>query len=204
MGFLNKKPIIKSEGFHPIELNEDNVQAIFNRCLATDNTTEHIKSELYHKEWDYLKDSDLTEELTEELNEKLWYTGSDHLIIFDKKALLNNLKNIRYLYGQLIAVHQDTNSIHTDEDSSSSVMKNYQGKIWTIKKVLFCNFSIWALVPTPFIGLPEEETLASSIKSRPPSPRKTPTSRRGGRPTRASGRTDSIVRVCTIELGGLP
>ena len=28
MGFLNKKPIIKSEGFHPIELNEDNVQAM--------------------------------------------------------------------------------------------------------------------------------------------------------------------------------
>ena len=32
MGFLNKKPIIKTEGFHPIDLNEDNVQAIFNRC----------------------------------------------------------------------------------------------------------------------------------------------------------------------------
>lgn len=32
MGFLNKKPIIKTEGFHPIDLNEDNVQAIFHRC----------------------------------------------------------------------------------------------------------------------------------------------------------------------------
>lgn len=131
---------IEEQGFRPIDLNEGNVQAIFNRCLATDNTTEHIKSELYHKEWDYLKDSDLTEELTEELNEKLWYTGSDHLIIFDKKALLNNLKNIRYLYGQLIAVHRDTNSIHTDEDSNSSVMKNYQGKIWTIKKSTLLQF----------------------------------------------------------------
>ena len=38
MGFLNKKPIIKTEGFHPIDLNEDNVQAIFNRCLAVDDT----------------------------------------------------------------------------------------------------------------------------------------------------------------------
>ena len=46
MGFLNKKPIMKTEGFHPIDLNEDNVQAIFNRCLATDSTTEHIKSVL--------------------------------------------------------------------------------------------------------------------------------------------------------------
>ena len=38
MGFLNKKPIIKAEDFHPIDLNEDNVQAIFNRCLKTDET----------------------------------------------------------------------------------------------------------------------------------------------------------------------
>ena len=140
MGFLNKKPIMKTEGFHPIDLNEDNVQAIFNRCLATDSTTEHIKSVLYHKEWDYLTDSDLTEELMEELNEKLWYTGRDHLILFDKKALLDNLKNIRYLYGQLIAVHQDTNSIHTVEDSDSSVMKNYQGKIWTMNKGTLLQF----------------------------------------------------------------
>ena len=80
-------------------------------------------------ERDYLTDSDLTEELIKELNEKLWYTGSDHFILFDKNALLDNLKNIRYLYGQLIAVHRDTNSIHTDEDSDSSVMKNYQSKI---------------------------------------------------------------------------
>lgn len=122
------------------ELTEANVQAIFNRCLATDNTTEHVKSLLYHKEWDYLKDSDLTEELTEELNEKLWYTGSDHLILFDKKALLDNLKSIRYLYGQLIAVHWDTNSIHTDEDSDSPVMKNYQGKIWTMNKGVLLQF----------------------------------------------------------------
>ena len=144
MGFLNKKTIIKTEGFHPIDLNEDNVQAIFERCLATDSTTEHIKSVLYHEEWDYLKDSDLTEELVKELvkelNEKLWYTGSDHLILFDKKALLDNLKNIRYLYGQLIAVHWDTNSIHTDEDSDSPVMKNYQGKIWTMNKGTLLQF----------------------------------------------------------------
>ena len=32
MGFLNKKPVIRQEGFHPLELNEDNVRAIFNRC----------------------------------------------------------------------------------------------------------------------------------------------------------------------------
>ena len=40
MGFLNKKPVMKQQGFHPIDLNEDNVQAIFNRCLATKDSTE--------------------------------------------------------------------------------------------------------------------------------------------------------------------
>ena len=33
VGFLNKKPIIKAEGFHPIDLNEDNVQAIFDQKI---------------------------------------------------------------------------------------------------------------------------------------------------------------------------
>ena len=42
MGFLNKKPIMKTEGFHPIDLNEDNVQAIFERCLITEQTTDTI------------------------------------------------------------------------------------------------------------------------------------------------------------------
>ena len=131
---------IEEQDFRPIDLNEDNVRAIFERCLAGDSTTEYIKSVLYHKERDYLTDSDLTEELTKELNEKLWYTRSDHLILFDKNALLDNLKNIRYLYGQLIAVHRDTNSIHTDEDSDSSVMKNYQSKIWTMNKGTLLQF----------------------------------------------------------------
>ena len=53
MGFLNKKPIIKSEGFRPLELNEDNVQALFNRCLKTDETKEIEYSYLFKKEFGY-------------------------------------------------------------------------------------------------------------------------------------------------------
>ena len=40
VGFLNKKPVIKQEGFQPLELNEDNVQAIFHRCIAKEGTPE--------------------------------------------------------------------------------------------------------------------------------------------------------------------
>ena len=50
MGFLNKKPIIKTESFQPLELNEDNVQAIFNRCLATKDSVDFIGATLFTKE----------------------------------------------------------------------------------------------------------------------------------------------------------
>ena len=57
MGFLNKKPIVKTEGFQPIDLNEDNVQAIFNRCLAEDGTAETTASSLYFSSLGWEKDS---------------------------------------------------------------------------------------------------------------------------------------------------
>ena len=57
MGFLNKKPVIRQEGFHPLELNEDNVRAIFERCLATKDTPEADEqlSILFKKSWDMRK-----------------------------------------------------------------------------------------------------------------------------------------------------
>ena len=115
-----KKVTERHKGFEPLELNEGNVQTIFNRCLAGDNTTEYIKSVLYQKEHGYAEDS--------------------NPILFDKEALLDNLKNIRYLYGQLITVHLKTNTINTDEDNRSCVMKNYQGKIWTTNKGTILRF----------------------------------------------------------------
>ena len=57
MGFLNKKPIIKAEGFHPIDLNEGNVQAIFERCLATKESTETNGIILFRKSKGYSEDS---------------------------------------------------------------------------------------------------------------------------------------------------
>ena len=55
MGFLNKKPIIKTEGFQPLELNEGNVQAIFNRCLATKDSVDFIGATLFTKETGFQK-----------------------------------------------------------------------------------------------------------------------------------------------------
>ena len=85
MGFLNKKPIIRQEGFHPLELNEDNVRAIFERCLAKETSLEKKSSILFYREFGYEKD--------------------DIGIVFDKTALHTNRKSIEYLYGQLAVTH---------------------------------------------------------------------------------------------------
>ena len=65
---------MKISGFKPIELTEGNVQAIFNRCLATESTTEYIKSILQQVASGHQQDS--------------------NPILFDKKKLLENLKFI--------------------------------------------------------------------------------------------------------------
>ena len=57
MGFLNKKPVIRQEGFHPLELNEDNVRAIFERCLATDDTKNLTAPILFALKNGYSEDS---------------------------------------------------------------------------------------------------------------------------------------------------
>ena len=85
MGFLNKKPVIWQEGFQPLELNEDNVRAIFERCLAKETSLEKTSSILFYREFGYEKD--------------------DIGIVFDKTALHTNRKSIEYLYGQLAVTH---------------------------------------------------------------------------------------------------
>lgn len=67
------------------DLNEGNVQAIFSRCLATKDSKETSYSRLYLKVAGYERED----------------TG----IVFDKRNILDNKKNIEYLFGQLYAVH---------------------------------------------------------------------------------------------------
>lgn len=71
--------------FKPQELNEANVQAIFDRCLAKEGCAETSYSHLYLKE--------------------LGYEREDTGIAFDRKIILENRRNIEYLFGQLGAVH---------------------------------------------------------------------------------------------------
>lgn len=104
----------KNDGFKPLELTEGNVQAIFNRCLATKDTTEYLKSVLYQKEWGHEQDS--------------------NPILFEKKKVLENLKTIRYLYGQLLTTHKHSNTINTTPGNPHNSSINYKGENWTDKK----------------------------------------------------------------------
>lgn len=101
-----KKNAEDKNKFHPIDLNEGNVQAIFNRCLAKDGTTEKVSSILYYRE--------------------LGYEKEDLGVSFDKTVLAANRKNIEYLYGQLAAVHEGETILKEDD-----FMRSYSGRIWT-------------------------------------------------------------------------
>ena len=78
MGFFDDDEfetlLAESNKFKPQELNEANVQAIFNRCLAAEGCAETSYSHLYLKE--------------------LGYEREDTGIFFDKKIILENRRNI--------------------------------------------------------------------------------------------------------------
>ena len=76
---------MKTEGFHPIDLSEANVQAIINRCLANNDNAPYLVSDVFSPLLGY-------------------EVGNARL--FDKEAILKNKQTIRYLFGQLAGVHE--------------------------------------------------------------------------------------------------
>lgn len=110
MGFnLNKAKAAKEEilkSFTPLELNEGNVQAIFKRCLITEQTTDTIGTSIMDVELGLLK---------------------EHVpVLFDKKKIVQDKRAIQYLYGQLLNRHQGKSSISLNE-----VFQTYNGETWT-------------------------------------------------------------------------
>ena len=111
MGFFDDDEfetlLAESNKFKPQELNEANVQAIFNRCLATKDTpnADVQLSILFKKVMGYDKDSDP--------------------MAFCKSKIEQNKKNILYLMGQLDSVHRGSRDITAKE----SIFR-YDGKQW--------------------------------------------------------------------------
>ncbi len=94
--------------FEPLELDEMNVQAIFNRCLATKDTPE----------------SD--EQLSMLFKKVMGYDQDDTPIVFSKSKIGQNKGNILYLLGQLSSVHKGSRFITAKE----SIFR-YDEKKWT-------------------------------------------------------------------------
>ena len=93
-----------------LELNEANVQAIFNRCLKKEDTKEVVRTALFMT--------------------LLGYTDKEEIVIaFDKDALRKNEKNIRYLYGQLKSIHISPNE--TRQQTLDDFRETYMNSIWT-------------------------------------------------------------------------
>lgn len=116
------------------ELNEGNVQAIFNRCLAEEEDRKTtVWATLFPPELGYEYDPDAQ-------------------VLFRTDALLQNKKNIEYLYGQLKEVHNEASDRRMPFWDFSVA---YSGKQWTqeeqaILQLLHLGVNMYTLFIEPF------------------------------------------------------
>lgn len=97
--------------FHPLELNEYNVNTIFERCLfnnKVDNNSKEFPVQLLKRDFGFL--------------------NQDKPVTFNKDKISQNSKVIAYLLGQL-------NRVHIENDGNlfnySETCIKYNGKNWT-------------------------------------------------------------------------
>lgn len=149
MGFnLNKAKEAKEKvlkSFTPVDLNGGNVQAIFDRCLRKENSKDIAKAVLVSRIMGYSKEEEL-------------------IVDFDRAALLENEKNIRYLYGQLSAIH--TGKGLKNRLSMADFSTNYQGNVWNLSEAdvlellyLGCNSAV--ALSYPFSKADNDTTVIS-------------------------------------------
>ena len=108
-----KKVTERHKGFEPLELNEGNVQAIFNRCLATKDTPE------------------ADEQLGILFKKIMGYEEDSKPIVFSKSQIGQNKKNILYLMGQLDSVHKGSREVTAKE-----TIFRYDGKQWATNNAI--------------------------------------------------------------------
>ena len=102
MGFFDDDEfealLAESNQFKPQELNEGNVQAIFNRCLATED-----EKETFDKSF-----------CCQILKPSLTNKTSDEVILSREKVEQNRL-NIKFMFGQILNIHGDCSAIRLQE-----------------------------------------------------------------------------------------
>lgn len=137
------KAITEEENkFKPQELNEANVQAIFNRCLA--------------------KESEGNITYAQVMQPALAGKQSD-LVRFSKERIRANSKNISYLLGQLKGVHQNEELMLLEYGIMA-----YTGIKWTLNIDILLKLYELGMVNinlTPFSLQKDGETLVTDIST---------------------------------------
>ena len=132
--------------FTPLELNEGNVQAIFNRCLSKDEEKVSFDKTFISQ---ILKPT-LTERESKE-------------IILSRENVNKNRQVIKFLFGQVKNIHGDCSAIGLQEG-----FLRYNDTIWTrdydILFELYCLSQSCGLI-TDFSALPEDHSIISAIKA---------------------------------------
>ena len=127
---------------YALDLNEANVQAIFNRCLKTAETKEIEYATLFRKEFGYEK--------------------TEAPVHFDQETIKANKQTIQYLFGQVQIVHRGEFSV-TEEKAAT----RYDGTKWTANNgflMMFLHLAAGAHIMGPFIA---DGQKASTIKMNP-------------------------------------
>ena len=151
------------EKFKPLELNDENVEAIYERCIADDDTPEEDRAECMT----FLGVCGYDRNVFR----KLW---------FRKSRIAEDRKNIYYLYGQLAGVHEpeDVPTSRRPTVSVGACVRDYRGKQWfTEKKSLLMLFYVGAvfLCDTPISGFTSKaysDGLENNINGRMPEPQR--------------------------------
>lgn len=133
-------------GFTPLELNEANVQAVFSRCLATEEEKASFDKRI------------LCQILKPELTKK-----ESKEVILSREKVNANRSNIEFLLGQVKNIHTGSSAIGLQEG-----FMRYDRAIWTKNyDILFELFSLgqscgWF---TEFSALPDDPNIISALKA---------------------------------------
>ena len=130
------KKDFSDKSYVALDLNEINVQAIFDRCLATGESKNETRAEMF-----YLS---------------LGYNAEDSIpITFDRDVISKNKKSIFYLYGQLDCIH--TGKYLSERQSMGGFAVTYAGKTWTQNKAVLLELLYLGCNDTVVIILPFEK-----------------------------------------------
>ena len=131
--------------FKPQELNEANVQAIFNRCIAKEGTPEDqcFNSILFSRLRGYSPDA-------------------ERIVVFNRENFLANKKKIQYLYGQLKNVHAGNDNLQINE-----AFLTYSGTHWTTNKGVLLEFLYLGAAVTDyqFVRIFDSKTNSSKLNT---------------------------------------